>query len=147
MSLFKGILSCGLLIPCVVTDIRKKQVPVWYLLGAGVVGAVFSFIAADVPWWSVLLGILTGGVFLLLSKLTRGAIGYGDGAMIAFLGAWLGLGTSVSALLLGLFIAALAGGICLLLKKGRRYQLPFAPFLAVGLITVVVSSALMGEMT
>lgn len=147
MRVVKLILAVLFLIPCVVTDIRRKTVSIWYLFGAGIAGAVFSLVLRDVPWWSVVSGIALGGVFLLLSKMTRGGIGLGDGAMIAAVGSWIGLGQTLSALLVSLIPAAIAGGICLLLKKGRKFELPFAPFLEAGALAVVIPAIIFGEMT
>ena len=139
MSVIKGLTAVILFLPCVATDIRKKSVSIWHLLATGIAGAAFSLILGDVPWWSVPAGILLGGVFLLLTKITRGAIGYGDGAMIAFLGAWFGLGQTLSLLLMALILAAVWGGICLFRKKGRKFRIPFAPFLAAGAAVNVVA--------
>lgn len=136
--MIREIAALLLLLPTVIFDVKKQRVPILYLIGMGIVGTAVSLISGEVPWWSVLSGIAVGGLLLLLSKATKEAIGYGDGAMTAALGAWFGLQETVSALFLGLFAAGIAAGICLILKKGRRYRLPFAPFLLIGGIAAVV---------
>ena len=73
------------------------------------------------------------GIFLLIVLLSKGGMGLGDVKMAAFLGAMLGF----PAILAGILIAIISGGIVAIFllamrKKGRKQTVPFGPFLALG---------------
>ena len=83
---------------------------------------------------AALIGLfLGGGLFFLVAFLSKGGMGGGDIKLIAMIGAF----TGWKAVLLTIFISALAGsaiGIILMLffGKNRKFPVPFGPFLAVG---------------
>lgn len=81
---------------------------------------------------AVLGGLFGGGLLWLLRGLTHGGVGLGDVKLAGAIGLWLGW----PALLPGLGIAFLAGGLfgSWLLLRGSSLQtrLPFGPFLAAG---------------
>ena len=84
--------------------------------------------------WLVVIGILIGGgLFLVIILVSRGGMGGGDLKLGAMLGAFLGW----KALLFGLFVAIVLGGVigvALLATgvRGRKDPIPFGPFLAAG---------------
>lgn len=117
-------------------------------------GICAGLFAAAFGWWfsvdshnilpsplGSLLGVLIGGGFLLVVawvyEYFTGVEGMGGGdiKLLAMIGAFLGW-TSIPSTL---FFASLAGsavGLAFMLKKGvgRRYALPFAPFLCLGAV-------------
>lgn len=129
-----------LMIPCVVTDIRKQTLPLPYLIAVGLLGIPVSIFVEGAQWWSVAGGVAVGGAILLVGAMSRQGISYGDGWMVAAFGAWLGLMTTLSVLLLGLVLAGLFGVVCLIRRKGRKHRLPFAPFFALGCLLAAVFS-------
>jgi leader peptidase (prepilin peptidase) / N-methyltransferase len=80
------------------------------------------------------IGFAVGLVlFLLIVVLSRGGMGLGDVKMAALMGLMLGFPN----VLVGIFIAIVAGGVTALAllaikKKGRKQAIPFGPFLAIG---------------
>ena len=78
-----------------------------------------------------LLGaLLPGGLLLLCGRITRQAIGYGDGLLLLICGIYLGGKTAGILFMTGLFFL-FPMSLCLLIsgKAGRKTQIPFAPFL------------------
>ena len=71
--------------------------------------------------------------FLVISLLTKGALGMGDVWIILVLGMYLEVWKLLLVLMSGLFLAAMYSGWCLLLgKKKRKSEIPFVPFLLFG---------------
>ncbi len=116
-----------------VLDIRRRCLPAALLIlcGAGAVLGQFCFRHTD-PWL-ILGGVLTGGAFLLLSRVTREGIGYADSALILILGIYLGLWQLLE-VLAGAFFLLLLAAIPLLAVRhmSRTCTLPFLPFLTGG---------------
>ena len=77
-------------------------------------------------------GIGVGVLFLLVSKVTEEAIGYGDSVAIMVLGGYLGV--------VGVLAAAFfTSGVCsvILAFRGRVKAMPFFPFLTLGYILML----------
>ena len=121
-----------------VTDLKWRRIsPASLLLfGAPVILLFFSehlqtaLLGSKEDGWFFLCGILPGVFLLVLSIMTEGAIGRGDGLVSIVLGCYLGI-WRVLLLLMGAFLlGAVFGGILLLCKKAdRKTSLPFLPFL------------------
>ncbi len=112
-------------------DLRKKCLPVWILAVLNVTSIVLCILIRRNSVFSVLGGVCVGAVFLLASKLTREAIGYGDSWLILSLGIYLGLRQLLGVVFAASFVASLIS-LFLCLAKGwkRKRGLPFIPFLA-----------------
>lgn len=122
-----------------VYDIRTGKIPVvWLIAGsaaaAGVMGYQIymgnyrTFFQQILPAW------IPGGFFLIMGK-TTGKVGYADGWVLMILGSILGFTVAMAAFLAGIFIAAAAAGILLVLKRvGKNDRLPFLPFLTAGVV-------------
>ena len=76
-------------------------------------------------------GIGVGVLFLLVSKVTEEAIGYGDSVAIMILGFWKVVGV--------LAAAFFTSGVCsvILAFRGRVKTMPFFPFLTLGYILML----------
>lgn len=108
-------------------DMKKKQIPV---LGIGVLFFVFLMgnLCTDFDMVELLLGLLPGGVALLLSYVTGGKLGSGDGFVLLAVGIGTGLYQTVFIWGIALFLAAVTAMVLLALKKVRRKtELPFVP--------------------
>lgn len=113
-----------------VQDIRKRQLS-GKLLGAGAVCAVFlELCTRNLEFWSFLGGVGLGVLMLGVSFVTREALGYGDGIVVAILGMFLGLSRTAEILLTAFLMTAIVSGILLAFKRaGRKTAMPFLPFL------------------
>ena len=85
-------------------------------------------------------GLGAGLLFLLLTILTKGAIGGGDIKLIAALGIWLGIRPLLSVIMFG-FLAGGAAALFLLITKQKKRQDYFAygPYFALSGIAVLLS--------
>jgi leader peptidase (prepilin peptidase)/N-methyltransferase len=103
-------------------------------------GIVFAFATSWIwPGFSVLyalLGAVTGLVlFGVLQVMGRGALGTGDTKLAIFIGAIYGLPAVLSALLLGMVLGGVGALFSLLiLRRGRKDYIAYAPYLSAGAI-------------
>jgi leader peptidase (prepilin peptidase)/N-methyltransferase len=148
MAFLVGLIFVAALVVISFIDLEVRIVPDVISLPGIVVGLLFSLVARYlihdpselVPSpVSALLGVLIGGGFLLALAWAYEALtgvegmGGGDIKLLAMIGAFLGW----PSIPVTLFLASLGGsviGITAMLIKGvgRRYALPFAPFLCLG---------------
>ncbi len=129
------------LIVCTGTDVLAYRVPnvITYpaILAAIVIGMTMPDANKADVWAG---GLITGGTFLAMAIVTRGGMGMGDVKLAFFVGFALGLTFGVISLL----ITAIAGGaIAVLLMvtrlRSRRDPIPYAPFIALGALYVLLA--------
>jgi prepilin signal peptidase PulO-like enzyme (type II secretory pathway) len=128
------------LLICTATDLLSYRVPnlVTYPAIALALLAATVMPGADTTG-AAAAALLAGGAFLVLAILTRGGIGLGDAKLAALIGAALGLPAAYQAILLGVLSAGAIMAVLLLIGLvGRRQALPYAPFLAMAAIAVVL---------
>ena len=116
------------LIIAVGTDLSHQEIPDQVSLGASAVLGVISLVTLD--WPRMLGGAILFGILLFIALASKGGMGGGDIKLA--LGIGLALGWRIG--LVALALAILLGGALaiVLLLRGRRGQLPFGPFLALG---------------
>ncbi len=151
--------AASLLVVITVYDIHHQIIPDELVFYFGVVGLLAPIFHALVTGSLALLvigflhSLLTGGIFFLafwgLWRLSGGRwIGLGDAKLSFGIGTLLGLAKGLTALLTGFWLGAIIGLLLLLasrfkLKKLDHYftlksELPFAPFLVIGLLLVLI---------
>ncbi len=130
-----GVQLCGLSI----WDVRKKSLPVLGIL-AVLVTVLAQRFAESVPFWDCVAGCLVGGGFLMISKWSKEALGYGDSLLIMILGLQLGFWALMETLTYSMFLLGVISLIFIVLKgKNREMSLPFVPILTLGyLLTAYV---------
>ena len=121
------------------TDLRWLMVPNWAVMPALALSLAAVLFLPDWPG-RLLAGLALGG---LLFSLTFTGLGMGDVKLGGLLGLVLGFQAGASAL----FLAGLTCGLVgLALLAARRVQrktlLPFAPFLGLGVVTVLAGQAM-----
>ena len=124
-------------------DIRFRQIPIIVTVVAGGIGLLCRMIAG-VELQTLLWGLLPGLICLGIGKITRQAIGYGDGFLLCAMGMILPMEQLLAIGMIAIFFAGLWGLFLLVIrKKGRKDTLPFVPFLLAAYILHVVSSMCM----
>ncbi len=124
-----------LLIPCVITDIFRMELPLYYMLLFLVLSGCCRFMFFDGTLLEILLGTIPGFLFILLSGVSKGAIGIGDGVLVGAVGVWCGFSETLLLLILAFTLSSLAALLLLALKKKKLHDpIPFAPFLGLSAI-------------
>jgi leader peptidase (prepilin peptidase)/N-methyltransferase len=130
----------AVLIICTGTDVLAYRVPNVVTYPAIVLAITVGLLMPEANRADVLVGGgISGGVFLVMSIVTRGGMGMGDVKLAFFTGFALGLTFGVSALL----ITAIGGGVIAVLLlvtriRDRRDPIPYAPFIAAGALWVLL---------
>lgn len=124
--------AAGFLTICAVQDLRTMTVR-WEVLGVWGGIIFFSRICMiDEPEiiLSFVRQLCIGAVWLLLSRLTGGAFGEGDGGCLLLCGVTVGTVRTVEILLTALIAAAVGAALRILRGENRSCRFPFLPFLA-----------------
>ena len=127
------IICMGLLTVITIEDVKSQRVHIILLIlgNAGAVLYQIVFKAENV--FCLTGGIVTGILFLIISKVTDEKLGYADSIGIFALGIYLGIWKLLEVLCSTFILLALGSFICLINKRmNRRCSLPFYPFLMVG---------------
>ena len=112
-----------------VIDWRYKEIPFWFSLLGGVVGVCFCVIE-ERRYTDVILACIPGVLVLIIAKLTKEIIGYGDGIVLLAMGFYLSLEALISVWMLAFMIAGMAALILLIVfRKNGNYRIAFLPFL------------------
>ena len=120
----------GLLLLNGLWDWKKKEICVWSILLSIPVGIGLNLIKGLRSPGEMLWGVGTGAVIILLSLLTRGALGFGDGLLLCATGVFLGATGNLELMTLGALLCAAVLGTGLLLgRAGWKERFPFVPFL------------------
>ena len=118
------------------SDWRTREVSGKFLLISAGVGVCFTILGGR-SWRELALSCLPGITLLVLSRLTNGGIGEGDGWFFVVMGLLLDAGEAVGLLLSG-FCLCVFTGLLLLMQavwngRGcRNLRIPFLPFLIPG---------------
>lgn len=129
----------GLLSLCTWEDVRRKELTVIYILLFGIGGVILHLFHPVCSIYSLLWGILLGAGMMVLSWLSRGGIGMGDGVLLAVTGVYLGGMDNLELFFTGLLLAALWSLVLLVCKKKRgKQEIAFVPFLLVSYIFMLI---------
>lgn len=113
-------------------DLKKRLLPVKFLLFFCFLGIFCNLVFRYQHLGEMLVGILPGSLFLLVGKLTKEEIGYGDGMVIMTLGLYEGF-RGILPVITGAFVLSGFYGVCSMIfwKKSGKDSFPFLPFLLV----------------
>ncbi len=136
----ESILTAVFLTVCSYTDIKKKLVSVKVIVLFFLIGALICLNSGNSAL-AVIMRLLPGVFFVILSKVSGGKIGEGDGMVLLVTGLYLGLIENVWLLCLALFLSAVFSVAVLILKKsGKNESFPFVPFMLAAFILLKLLS-------
>jgi len=144
----------SLLIVIFVYDLKHKIIPngcVYPFIGLALAVVLTRFVFGEsrhLIAYDLAAGVLIAGFFFILWAVSRGRwLGFGDVKLALGIGWFLGLAKGVSAIIIGFWLGAIVGVILIALSRmhtltiggvsltfSRKSELPFAPFLIIGLI-------------
>lgn len=139
------ILLGTLLLFCSVQDLWRRRVYLW-MLGAGAASIIVVLPFCErLTVLSRIGGLLIGLTIMLISKLTAGKIGMGDGILLCVTGLGLGFWANMELFGIALCLAAALSILLMILRLlDHKKSIPFIPFLFAGyLILYVVSNGTM----
>lgn len=119
-----------------VYDVRSKRIPAPGFITVAVLSVLCLILnnEGDLRFTDIIFSCMPGLVLVVLSILSDGKIGVGDGLLIACLGPGLGLERIAYVLMGALLAVSVFGGILLISRRGRKNtEIPFVPFITVGL--------------
>lgn len=118
-----------ILIVTAITDWRCQALPGWMIAAAGI-GGIGRALTADwgIRQWNVWM--ISSIVLLVFCRMTRQALGYGDGLMWGVTGLYLGIWGNVKLWITALFFSFWFSILLLIFKRTSiRERFPFLPFL------------------
>ena len=120
-------------------DWKTQKISVYMLLASGIMGLFCHLCSRQLAMGELLLGAAVGIGMLGIGFLTREKIGYGDGALVAVCGIFLGFTENLEVLCIALILLELTALFLVVVrKKGRRYRIPFCPFLLAGYLVILL---------
>lgn len=126
-------------------DLYYKILPDIITIPGIILGIALSLFILPVGIKNSIAGFLIGGgLFYIVAIVSRGGMGGGDIKLIAMIGAFLGWKDVIITIMLASFTGAVVGVMMMIfLGKGRKYAIPFGPFLALGgMISLFFSEAI-----
>lgn len=113
-----------------VFDIKTRRIPNIFIYSFSTLILVITLLSTNLPFNEHLYGLIPGAILLLISKLTKEAIGIGDCLVIALLGFVYGISLHIELLLIVFGLLLITSIMLVVLKKaGRKTSLPMIPFI------------------
>ena len=140
VNAIKWIIVALFLFIMTIQDIRKKELSLKVMVLFFLAGLALRIFFDGSGFIDALYGMLIGAAMIVLSKLSRGAAGLGDGIVLVVTGLYMGFDVNLEIFIWGLSLCAIVGLFLLLVMKAdRKKRIPFVPFLSAGyLLTALV---------
>ncbi len=130
-----------LLFSCAIQDILKKKIYLWTIGMGGVITILCLPFCTGLPVLDRIGGLIIGLCVIVLSIITAGKIGAGDGALLCITGVILGFWGNLELFGASLFLAAVISIFLLALRwANRKMSIPFVPFLFIGYVILNFSA-------
>lgn len=124
---------------CTVFDLLSKKIPMVLVIAGIIVAALIRIIGRQpgITLYDVVIALIPGISFWILSFLSGEKVGYGDGWLLIMIGVYSGFQQCFIILLLSMILESTAVVILLSIKKiERNTEMAFAPFLLAGMVIV-----------
>lgn len=124
---------------CVITDLRERKIYVNWCLVNLVAVLIFHALQNDINKTEIILGIIVGVVFYIVSMITGDAIGKGDALMILTIGSIVGIRTEMRMLMWAFVICSFVSLVGMISRRKKlKSSMAFAPFLLLGGIMAAI---------
>ena len=124
-----------------VTDFKKKEVNIVFPVLLAAAAAVMSFFTKDISLINAIIGTGEGLLLILISLLTKGEIGMGDGILLAACGLMLGGRDNLIMFFFACLSSAIVSALIMIIKKAdKKTKIPFVPFMIPGFLIMVFLS-------
>ncbi|MCR5672843.1 MAG: A24 family peptidase [Lachnospiraceae bacterium] len=145
----KEMIALAMLAVSAYTDIKERNIyllPLIVSSTAAVSISVISYICSfkgdemEILMYDIVLPIVTGIVFIVITKKGHLHMGSGDGCLLAALGLVIGIRYNLLVTAIGFMTAAVyACAVLMTRRKHRRKSIPFAPFLMTAFVLVLIN--------
>lgn len=129
----KWMIHMGMLGICSMEDLREKKISLWKIRLYAAVVLIYEIGrqiggTEKISEWLIfaLTGLLPGIGMLIMGKLSKEAVGYGDGYLTLILGFSMGFWETLGVLGTAIYLVIIR-------KKSRDSQIAFVPFLLLGM--------------
>lgn len=112
-----------------ITDIVRREINIGALVVFGILGMLCAVFGKDISWMETIFGVVIGLILVLVSVMTRGELGMGDGILICITGLYIGFSRNILLVMVALMLSAFFSMVLLLIKKNMKLEYPFVPFL------------------
>lgn len=137
------VIGMGILFSLSVTDLKYHKVSGSMLMLTSILVAGYVLLFGRDQIWLSLGGLCMGLFFLLVSRVTREGLGYGDSWLLCILGFYLGTWELMELLLVAWTGAAVVAIVILMSKRySRKAVLPMVPFITAGYVIVLAAEIL-----
>ena len=116
------------LILCTISDIRYKKISLIQSLCFFIIGILFQIYFGSLSFHTV-ISLIPGIFLILLSMVSSGQLGPGDGIMVTICGLYLGFIEIPAIILISCFVVIIYAIILGFIRKKRIKAVPYAPFL------------------
>lgn len=115
-------------------DLKKREINLILTIFLALYGC-FCIVTGGEIWTDYLLAIGISGMFIGLSFVSHGGIGMGDALLLLALGVNLPMDEYLVMLCMAFLLAAMwASCLMIFMKKGKKTEIPFVPFLLFGFV-------------
>jgi len=122
-----------------VWDIRKKQIPLVLLVSFMASGVLINIFWPEYSVADIVMGAFVGILLYVVSCVTVGQIGDGDGILFVATGLFIGGINNFALLLWASVLCAVTAGIMLIVKRaGKKDRIPFVPFVLLAYLGQVI---------
>lgn len=131
----------GVLLICkAIEDIKKRTIGIYLVVLITIAFMIINIAVGLIPVNEMILGGVLGIAFIIISKLTKQSIGYGDSAVIAAIGLVFGIYMQIKILMTAVIISFIYVLILLLLHRVKmKDSIAFIPFLLAGYVIAVIT--------
>lgn len=115
-------------------DIRRHEICPRITIGGGLIGFICAYLWRSGLSIDFLASTFPGICFLMMSLLTKGAVGAGDGFVLLALSGYLSLTDILSITAFGLLLSSAYAGLLLIKDRCGMRSFAFVPFLLGGYV-------------
>ncbi|HEX3076805.1 MAG TPA: prepilin peptidase [Lachnospiraceae bacterium] len=143
MEVLLNIFTILFLMTLAVIDMKERKIPCVVLSISFLIALLSTVLVKHGITTEQLCGMTIGFLFILISFVTRGQLGLGDGITVVITGVVIGFWDNLLMVLYALFAAGITAIILIVFKRSnRKERIPFLPFLLLGYIVVLSTKLL-----
>ena len=131
--------ALGLLAMASAQDIKRKQIEIIPPIVFSIIAIILHIFIGRESIGNLLLGMAIGLIMLILSVVSQGKVGSGDGIILMVTGLFLGAKQNLELLVTGLIFCAI-WALILIVVRGKKgnYEIPFIPFLLAAYLVMLI---------